>query len=177
MSGTAEDTGLPDRSVDLITVAQALHWFDLERARAEFARVLRPGGWCAVIYNNRHESGDAFHDAYERFLLEFGIDYSSVKSQHMGRKRLAQFFTPAQMKYAVFPNSQALTWEGFEGRVLSSSFIPRPEHERFRRMQSELRHLFERHQSGGVVTVEYDFVVCYGQIVKKASQRLNGSAG
>ena len=169
VDGTAEDTGLPDRSAHLITVAQAMHWFDLERTHAEFARILEPGGWCAVIYNNRHESGDAFHDACEQFLLEFGIDYSLVKRQHMGRKRLAQFFAPAPMKYAVFPNSQALTQEGFEGRILSSSYIPRPGHERFRQMHSELRRLFEKHQSGGIVTVEYDCAVCYGQFVKTAS--------
>lgn len=169
VEGTAENTGLPDLSADLITVAQAMHWFDLKRTRAEFARILNPGGWCAVIYNNRHEGGDAFHEAYERFLLDFGVDYISVKSQHMGRKRLAQFFAPEQMRCAVFPNSQALAWEGFEGRILSSSYIPRPGHERFKPIQSELRKLFEKHQSGGVVTVEYDCVVCYGQIVKAVS--------
>jgi len=163
ISGTAEDTGLADRSVDLITVAQALHWFDLERTRVEFARILRPGGWCAVIYNNRHEGGDAFYDAYEHFLLEFGLDYSSVKTQYIGRKRMAQFFAPAQMKCAVFPNSQVLTREGLEGRILSSSYIPRPGDERFHEMQSELRNLFEKHQSDGAVTVKYDCVVCHGQ--------------
>lgn len=175
--GTAEDSGLPDRSADLITVAQAMHWFDLERTHAEFARILKPGGWCAAIYNNRHEGGDAFHEAYEQFLLEFGSDYVSVKGQHMGRTRLAQFFAPAPMKCAVFPNSQDLTLEGFEGRIVSSSYIPQPGHERFRQMQSELRHLFEKHQSGGIVTVEYDCVVCYGQIVREANRRLDGSAG
>jgi SAM-dependent methyltransferase len=175
ISGTAEDTGLPDRSVDLITVAQAMHWFDLERARAEFARVLKPGGWCAVIYNNRHEGGDAFHEAYEQFLLEFGIDYVSVKRQHVARKRLARFFAPEQMNCAVLPNSQVLTQEGLEGRILSSSYIPRPGDERFHEMQSELQNLFEKHQSGGAVTVEYDCVVCHGQLAEAASQHLQPS--
>mmetsp|Transcript_2367 Transcript_2367/g.7145 ORF Transcript_2367/g.7145 Transcript_2367/m.7145 type:complete len:208 (+) Transcript_2367:224-847(+) len=46
--GTAESTGLPDSSVDLVTVAQALHWFDQPRAFAEFARVLKPGGVLAA---------------------------------------------------------------------------------------------------------------------------------
>lgn len=174
IGGTAEETLLPDRSTDLITIAQAMHWFDLERTRAEFARILKPNGWCAVIYNNRHLGGDAFHDAYERFLLEFGVDYESVKNQHVGRKRLARFFAPAKMNCAVFPNSQALTDEGFEGRILSSSYIPRPGDARFHQMRSELRNLFEKHQSGGVVTVEYDCVVCYGEFAEAAT---NKSAG
>ncbi|MCP4377042.1 MAG: class I SAM-dependent methyltransferase, partial [bacterium] len=44
----AEASGLPDRSVDLVTVAQALHWLDLERFYGEVRRVLKPGGLLAV---------------------------------------------------------------------------------------------------------------------------------
>lgn len=176
IGGTAEKTGLPDHSANLITVAQAMHWFDLERARSEFVRVLKPDGWCAVIYNNRHLSGDAFHDAYEQFLLEFGIDYELVKNQHVGRKRLARFFAPLEMKCAVFPNSQTLNNEEFEGRILSSSYIPRPADDRFHQMHSELQNLFEKHQSAGVVTVEYDCVVCYGQFAKAANHEVSGPA-
>lgn len=163
-AGTAEETGLPARSADLITVGQAMHWFDLERTRAEFVRILKPGGWCAVIYNNRHPDSDTFHHEYEQFLLKFSIDYESVKKQHVGRRRLAQFFSPAEMKCAVFANAQALTREGFEGRVLSSSYIPRQGHQRFDEMQAELRQLFDRHQSAGMVTIVHECVVSYAQL-------------
>lgn len=177
IGGTAENTGLPDHSADLITVAQALHWFHLDRARAEFARILKPGGCCAVIYNHRHLGGDALHDAYEQFLLKFGIDYESVKEQHADRKQLASFFAPGHMNCAEFPNSQFLTWEGFEGRVLSSSYIPKPGHEQFHRMRSELQRLFDRHQVQGAVTIRYDCVVCFGQIANVATRQISQSAG
>jgi SAM-dependent methyltransferase len=51
--GTAEATGLPDASADLVAVGQAWHWFDEPAAAAEVARVLRPGGTLAVIWNER----------------------------------------------------------------------------------------------------------------------------
>ena len=50
-SGTAEAIPLPDESVDAVFVAEAFHWFDLDRAPAEIARVLRPGGHLAVCFN------------------------------------------------------------------------------------------------------------------------------
>ncbi|GAB4571032.1 MAG: class I SAM-dependent methyltransferase [Rhodothalassiaceae bacterium] len=53
---TAEDTGLPDRSCDLVLIAQALHWFDHERFFAEAARLLRPGGLLAAIAYDRAET-------------------------------------------------------------------------------------------------------------------------
>lgn len=177
VDGTAEATGLPDASIDLITVGQAMHWFDLERTRAEFARILRPcehtppahqerqlGGWCAVVYNNRHPGGDAFHERYEQLLREFGTDYMHVKQQHVGRKRLAQFFAPSEMRCAVFANGQPLTPEALEGRTLSASYMPQPGHARFPEMKTALEHLFRENAHEGVVTMRYDCVVCYGRI-------------
>lgn len=53
--GTAEEIPLPDNSVDAVLVAQAWHWFDLERAVREVARVLRPGGRLGLVWNTRDE--------------------------------------------------------------------------------------------------------------------------
>ncbi|MEN0129239.1 MAG: class I SAM-dependent methyltransferase [Brevundimonas sp.] len=55
VAGTAEATGLPDASVDAVTVGQAWHWFDAPAASAEIARVLRPGGRVTVLWNVRDE--------------------------------------------------------------------------------------------------------------------------
>ena len=164
VAGTAEATGLPDDSIDLITVAQAMHWFDLDRTRAEFARILKPGGWCAVLYNNRRLSGDAFHEAYEQFLLDFGIDYKAVKEAHVGRKRLAQFFAPSPMKCESLLNAQPLTLDALQGRVLSSSYIPQPGHLRFPDMQAALEKLFADHARDGAVIMIHDCMVCWGQL-------------
>jgi len=164
INGTAEATGLADRSIDLITVAQAMHWFDLVRTRSEFARVLKRDGRCAVIYNNRRLGGDTFHDAYECVLSEFGIDYDSVKQQHVGRKRLAQFFAPAPMTCASIPNPQRLTLEALEGRILSSSYMPQPGHPGFNEMRLAIQRLFFETQSNGTVTMHHDCLVCYGQL-------------
>lgn len=164
VDGTAEKTGLADRSADLITVGQAMHWFDLKRARAEFVRVLRPDGWCAVIYNNRRTTGDAFHEGYEKLLIEFGIDYKAIQESHMTEDQLAAFFAPNGMRTAHFENSQLLTIDALIGRILSSSYMPQVGHSHYAEMCRAIEGLFVQNKSGGHVRMEYDCVVCYGQL-------------
>ena len=56
VASTAEQVPLADRTVDAVAVAQAFHWFDAPVALAEINRILRPGGWLDLVWNERDES-------------------------------------------------------------------------------------------------------------------------
>src|SRR5581483_8140336 len=73
--GTAEATGLADHSVGLVTAAQAFHWFRPEPTRAEFARILAPGGQVALIWNVRRED-TPFLRGYEALLQAHAPEYA-----------------------------------------------------------------------------------------------------
>src|SRR6476469_2466819 len=79
VSGTAEATTLPDASVDIITAAQAFHWFDPEPTKAEFRRILKPGGWVSLIWNMRQLDSTPFLREYEQFILDNAVDYEQVR--------------------------------------------------------------------------------------------------
>jgi ubiquinone/menaquinone biosynthesis C-methylase UbiE len=66
----ADESGLPDESVDLVTVAQALHWFDIPRFFAEVQRVLKPRGVVAVWCYMLHRLGEPFDAVMQRFYSE-----------------------------------------------------------------------------------------------------------
>jgi SAM-dependent methyltransferase len=76
LDGTAEAIPLPDASVQVVTAGQAFHWFDTRRALDEIARVLRPSGWLALLWNERPESGWAAElwDLRQR-LTRASLDY------------------------------------------------------------------------------------------------------
>lgn len=169
--GTAEATGLADASVGMVTVGQAMHWFDLDATRAEFVRILRPGGWCVVVYNHRKMGSDAFHEGYERILVEFGGDYRAVQSRHLTDDKLAGFFAPSEMRCASLPNAQELTLEGLRGRVLSSSYMPQEGDAKYPAMIDVVDTLFEDHARDGVVRMEYETAVCYGALVSSSNDR------
>jgi hypothetical protein len=68
------------------------------------------------------------------------------------------------MQCETLQNSQALTLDALEGRILSASYMPQPSQPRFEAMRSAIQRLFAETQSGGVVTMEHDCLVCYGQL-------------
>lgn len=84
LEGTAEAVPLPDRSVALLTVAQALHWLDRPRFYAQAARLLADHGTLAIFYNQR-DRADSFNAAYERFTGQYNA--RSESEAHSGKKR------------------------------------------------------------------------------------------
>lgn len=85
VAGTAEATGLPDASADLVTVGQAWHWFDPLPATREVTRVLRPGGRLAVVWNVLLEGELDWADAYFEIVHRGDpLDYSRTEDPVVG---------------------------------------------------------------------------------------------
>lgn len=163
LAGTAEATTLPEESVDLITSAQAGHWFDRTRARAEFQRILKPGSFLSLIWNDRRVKNSDFEVAYEGLVVEYGLDYEEVQERGK-RSDGAEFFAPSHCELRVMPNYQELDYAGLEGRLLSSSYIPQSGHESYDAMLTDLGRMFDKYQCGGTVRVEYDTRVFFGKL-------------
>ena len=163
-SGTAEATGLADRSVNFVMAAQAMHWFDLRKARQEFRRILRPDGWCVVIYNERRRGGDAFHDGYENLLKTYGEGYQEVQNSHLSEAQITAFFEPCSMKRVVLENSQQLDLEGLTGRITSSSYMPTEKDATYPAMLKAIASLFDKAERHGRVRLEYACTVSFGHL-------------
>ena len=88
LAGTSAATGLLPASVDLVVAAQAFHWFDLPLTRVEFQRILKPGGYVALVWNSRKLSGTPFLQGYGQLLLEHGIDYQQVRHENIDEATL-----------------------------------------------------------------------------------------
>lgn len=163
VAGTAEETTLRSASVDFVTSAQAAHWFDLPLARAEFVRILRPEGWCVLIWNERRTASTPFLQDYENVLLTYGTDYKDVRHERT-TAMIHEFFAPTPYQERVFTLCQRFDYEGLAGRLLSSSYAPLEGHPSHTPMMQELLKLFRAHAKGGNVEFEYDTRVYYAQL-------------
>jgi ubiquinone/menaquinone biosynthesis C-methylase UbiE len=158
---SAQATTLPDHSIDLIVAAQAFHWFNTPETRAEFTRILRPGGHIALIWNERKLDSTPFLRAFEELLLTFGTDYTQIRHENVNAAALRTFF---HGEYAThtFPNAHHFGFEGLKGRLLSSSYAPASGQPRHDEMMAELRRIYDEHQESGQVCFEYDTRVHVG---------------
>jgi SAM-dependent methyltransferase len=163
VAGTAEATSLPDRSVDIVTAAQAAHWFDQAKARREFVRILKPGGWAVLIWNERRTDSTAFLRDYEKLLLTYGTDYKEVRHERT-TDEIDGFFSPSAFQSAVLEMRQDCDYAALEGRLLSSSYVPSSDQPGYEPMLEKLRRIFGLHQVGGLVVLPYVTRVYYGQI-------------
>ena len=163
VNGTAEETGLLSASVDFVTAAQAAHWFDRPRARAEFVRILKPGGWCVLIWHERRTDATPFLREYEQLLLAYGTDYKEVRHEHT-TDTIHEFYAPSAFRESVLAYRQQFDFKGVAGRLHSSSYAPLAGHSNYEPMMRELERIFRTHASNGQVEFEYTTRLFYGKL-------------
>jgi SAM-dependent methyltransferase len=164
VDGRADATGLDDASVDLVTVAQAFHWFDEDTTRREFARILRPGGLAAIWWNSRRLTGTPFLKGYEKLLQTYGTDYTSVAERYADDARMRAWFGTGFVGSARFDHGQQLDFEALRGRLMSSSYAPKETHPQHAPMLKALRDLFDACAEHGTISFDYDTRVFAGHL-------------
>jgi SAM-dependent methyltransferase len=169
VNGRAEESRLADASVDLITAGQAFHWFDPVLSRREFRRVLRPPASVVLVWNERLASGDPFLEGYESLLHTYAPDYGRVDHRQVDGKAMDAFFGGGRWKLHTLPNEQVFDFEGVIGRLHSSSYAPQPGAAGYHAMVRELKLLFDRSHSGGLVRFLYETKVYSGRWTRDRS--------
>jgi SAM-dependent methyltransferase len=152
-SGRAEATGLPAECADLVLCAQAFHWFEPPAALAEFHRILRPGGWVALMWNERDES-DPATAAYGK-VVRSGPNAAAVEGprSRAGEPLLhSTLFSDAE--HVQLTHDQEVDEKGLLGRALSASYAPR-EPEAVKTFAEALRTVFAAYQRKGKFLIRY----------------------
>jgi ubiquinone/menaquinone biosynthesis C-methylase UbiE len=167
IAASAEDTTIATASLDLVAVGRAFHWFDRDRALAEFRRILKPKGWVALCSLGRASLGrtDLITDPaltsqvidYERILVEHGTDYGSIRKAYRIQDTVPSLFA-GELHQAQLAGTQQLDWLAFRGQTLSLSVVPAPGHPDHDTFMRELRLHFDTYARDGILTMA---TICY----------------
>jgi SAM-dependent methyltransferase len=128
VQASAEATGLDPQTVDLVTAAQAFHWFDADRALAEFARILRPGGGVALFWNVRDADASPFLADYAALLRRYRPDGGDMgRYETSGRDATraafgrAEAFAPVELVH--LHQTVPMTASEFIGMAFTASYV------------------------------------------------------
>lgn len=142
--GTAEQTGLPDQSVDGVICCQAFHWFEPVAALAEFRRILKPGGQVALMWNDRDRQ-DQFTEEYTNVIGQAVdpryFERLDLKASEAEALRISDLFVNYQA--LTFPNRHHLNRMGLVGIALSASYVPK-EGDLYQQLITNLEALYDR---------------------------------
>jgi SAM-dependent methyltransferase len=163
VSGTAEATTLPNGAFELITCAQAFHWFDRVKTKLEFCRILKRNGRVAIVWNERFENASEINRKYDDILTRMAPEYSKVDHRKVSLADIEAFFAPGEVQLCTFPNEQVLDRVGFLGRILSCSYVPNVGEPGHSEIVDAFGEIFDEYEVGGKVTLTYETRLYLGQ--------------
>ncbi|MEO6839044.1 MAG: class I SAM-dependent methyltransferase [Ginsengibacter sp.] len=154
VEGSSENTNLPDKSVDLIFSGQAFHWFDKEKSKIEFSRILKENGNIVLVWNSR-SSKSSFQKEYEKALFDNIEEYKFVNHRNINESEISNFFSPKTMHKIFIDNKQVLDLQGLKGRLLSSSYCPKSgaQHDK---LMNRVEQIFDKYQVNNEIEFEYE---------------------
>lgn len=163
LNNSAEQTGLTARSIDLICAAQSFHWFNNQASRTEFARILKPQGYLALIWNQR-EAQHPFHKQYDAILKTYATDYDAINHLNINAAQIADYYAPGQVaSYDVY-NHQQFDLAGLMGRIKSCSYCPSEDSAAFKGLENAIHELFVQFSDNGLINVEYNCKLYLGRL-------------
>jgi SAM-dependent methyltransferase len=161
-AGLAEATGLADNGVDLISVGRAIHWFPDESTRIEFRRILKPGGWLAILRIPCMDK--ALLEAIKAIQTEEnGWNVAGDKSR-LKMKPLNFYYGHEEFLSLSFPAVKQETWPEFLGRIASISSAPDKSHPRYPHFEKAARRVFEQFGSNDRITINIATELFLGQM-------------
>ena len=166
LNGVSDATTLPDRSVYLITVGRALHWFPAESTRAEFCRILAPDGWLAIFSVPCADA--ALLDSLKAIRTrENGWD-SAFDKDERDVVPPSSYFGHDSLRTVTVPGSVRETWEVFRRRTCSWAPAPGPDHPLRPNFERALRRVFEQHASDDVLNISNATQITFGQVTARS---------
>lgn len=162
VEGVAEETGLADGTIDMVTAGQALHWFRLPLARIEFDRIVRPGGILAFFWNERSSTATPFMAHYMDVMERYTVEQRIAHHQDVDPAALAYLYANGVFESRRIAWLTQLSLEQAVGRAFSSSYMPRRDSAEGAPMEAEIAALFDQFGENGVVDFHYETELYFG---------------
>lgn len=165
-NGTDKNTNLKENSIDLITVAQAFHWFDIQSFRKECKRILKPNGKICIIWN-KLDTNDIIVKEEKNIDYTYTNQFKEINNILQDEKReqlIKEFFSNSTYKCKITENNQIYNKETFIGVNLSKSYSLRKEDKNYNKYIQAFKDLFDKYSKNGNLTIKNNTFAYLGSL-------------
>lgn len=163
VNASAENTGIKDGSLGLVTVAQAFHWFDEEKFKAECKRILKPDCKAAIVFNERNYEDCDISSERDKICQKY---CGAFHSGHVGKRTSEEgdiflkdeYFS--EVEFFSAENNITTDIESFIGDTLSRSYALKENDSGYLHFVNELKEVFSKYEKDGIAVIKYS-AVCY----------------
>ncbi|MBR5546986.1 MAG: methyltransferase domain-containing protein [Clostridia bacterium] len=159
---SAEQTTLADASVDIITAAEAFHWFDNERTYREMRRILTKDGYVFLLWNVFE--GNLFDEELQRIKQTYRGKKGQKASHISYEKRAENLFGANGYHFQTFDNSFLQSMEEMRGGMLSTSFAPEKGSKDYAPFLADVDRLFHQYARDGELKTTVKTICYWGQL-------------
>lgn len=165
IDGTAENTNISNKSIDIVTASQAFHWFDIDGFRKECKRILKPNGKVCLLWNMLDMNSDItkeqeqIHYKYTKRTFKYKeVDKIVIKDKR--DEMIEEFFKYGSYELKVVENNLINTESQFIGVNLSKSYSLRKDDQNFDKYVEEFRNIFKKYSKDGILVIPNN-TYCY----------------
>lgn len=163
INSSAENTNLNDNMIDLIVVAQALHWFDIDKFIVEINRILKDNGSLAIIYNNMDKGNpivDKYLNIHRQLCSNYKGGYNKLESTYD--------YIYGNDNYIIekFENNQYFDFEQYMGYTQSLSYSLNDNDSNYEEYVYRLTNLFSEYSSNNHIEIPMTTTLAYGKVKK-----------
>lgn len=164
INGTAEATNLPNNFIDFIIAGQAFHWFDIEKSRIEFQRILKTDGQVLLIWNTRDDVRSDFMREYNEYLVAYSTDYQLIMHRRLEDDTFSKFYGNQDFKKVELENHQTFDLNGLIGRYMSCSYALDFDHAKHKEAIQKLEKLFKKYEENNQIKMWYKTEIYFGKL-------------
>lgn len=162
----AENTGIAEHSIDLVTVAQAFHWFNQDLFKAECKRILTRNGIVSLLWNTADESKEIVvkqNEIHKKYCKCYDGRAGANTPQHGSDNIKTSFFKECETR--IFDNYLEFTLEEYIGNRLSRSYAPKMDEENYQPFVNALTDFWQKNEKNGKLVIPNIVEVYTGTVI------------
>lgn len=166
INGSDSNTNLENNSIDLITIAQAFHWFNIESFRKECKRILKPNGKICIIWN-KLDTTDTIVKEEKNIDKIYTNQYKEIDNVLQDERRehlIKDFFKNNTYECKITPNNLIYTKQTFIGVNLSKSYSLKKEDKNYINYLKAFENLFDKYNKNGSITIKNNTYAYLGSL-------------